>query len=151
MIQVRRSSGVALVCEKSLGRPIRKSARPRPQLEQPGDAVDPVRVPLKEKLPFSWKPEIVLFWTRTRLKPKAIWWRPRITSTSSAAWMAFTLKCPGAQVPQNVLKPPVTAVSRKLGTALYMLTPIRVGLIGIFVGPRLSRRRLIVKWKELSV
>ena len=37
-----------------------------------GDAVEPVSVPLKLKLPFSWKPETVLFCTRTRLNPKAI-------------------------------------------------------------------------------
>ena len=44
-------------------------------------------------------------------------------STSSAAWKLFTLKWPGAQVPQNVLKALLIVSSRKFGTALYMFTP----------------------------
>ena len=104
-----------------------------------------MREPLNVKFPFSWKPEMVLFCTRIRLNPNAISCRPRMKSTSSATWKLLTLKCPGAHVPQNVLKAPVTLNNRKFGTALYMLTPRSVGLIGIGVGPRSSRRRLKVK------
>src|SRR5260370_7874887 len=151
MIQVRRSSGVGLLCWKSCILPIRKSATGKPQLEHPGEAVVPVNEPLKVKLPFSSKPEIVLFCTRIKLNPKAISCFPRMISTSSAAWKLFTLKCPGAQVPQNVLNALLTVSNRKFGTALYILTPSSVGLIGVAVGPRLSRIRLKAKWNEFSV
>jgi hypothetical protein len=42
-------------------------------------------------------------------------------------------------------------INRKLGTALYMSTPSMVGLIGISVGPRLSRTRLKLTWNEFKV
>ena len=85
--------------------------------------------PLNVKVPFSLKPEMRLFWVRTKLTPKAIWCRPRIQSMSSANWKLLTLKWPGAHVPQPTLKALFTVTSRKLGTLAKMLMPRSVGLI----------------------
>src|SRR5580692_4840272 len=88
---------------------------------------------------------------RMTLNPKPIWCLPLTQLKSSPKGKLLTLKCPGAQVPQKVVKPPVMPEIRmKFGTALYIFAPRSVQLIGKSVGPRLSRRRLKLKWKVLT-
>ena len=63
----------------------------------------------------------------------------------------FTLKCPGAQVPQKVLKPPVTSKQQEVrhGAIHVDAEQGRVDR-NMSVGPRSSRRRLKVRVKRVQ-